>query len=102
MSIARGGHRLAIPLRREKMLYQSRITNATKRTTLVLVFLCICGTTILAAADNSNATTPGKAVANSEAMPSEQTAQQKPSPSPVASPSVTMSPTADSVSQSQQ
>jgi type IV pilus assembly protein PilQ len=84
------------------MLYQSRITNATKRTTLVLVFLCICGTNILAAADNSNAITNGKAVATSEARPGEQTAQQKPSPSPVASPSVTMSPTTDSMSQSQQ
>ena len=84
------------------MLYQSRIANATKRTTLVLVFLCICGTNILAAADNSNAITTGKAVATSEAKPGEQTAQQKPSPSPVASPSVTMSPTTDSMSQSQQ
>src|SRR5882762_622888 len=102
MSVARGGHRLAIPLRREKMLYQSRITNATKRTTLVLVFLCVCGTNILAAADNANAPTTGKVVATSEAKPGEQTAQQKPSPSPVASPSVTLSPTAESMSQSQQ
>ena len=84
------------------MLYQSRITNATKRTTLVLVFLCICGTNILAAADNSNPTITSKAVATSEGKPGEQTAQQKPSPAPIASPSATMSPTADSVSQSQQ
>jgi type IV pilus assembly protein PilQ len=84
------------------MLYQSRITNATKRTTLVLVFLCICGTNILAAADNPNPTITSKAVATSEVKPGEQTAQQKPSPAPIASPSATMSPTADSVSQSQQ
>ena len=25
------------------MVYQSRIKNATRRTTLVLVFLCLCG-----------------------------------------------------------
>jgi type IV pilus assembly protein PilQ len=84
------------------MLYQSRITNATKRTTLVLVFLCICGTNLLAAANNSNAIPTGKAAASSEAKPAEQTAQQKPSPSPGPSPSVAMSPAADSMSQSQQ
>src|SRR3989442_370087 len=84
------------------MLYQSRITNATKRTTLVLVFLCICGTNILAAADTSNAITTGKAVATLEAKPGEQTAQQKPSPLPTPSPRVTMSPATDSMSQSQQ
>ena len=84
------------------MLYQSRITNATKRTTLVLVFLCICGTNLLAAADNSNVIPTGKAAASSEAKPTEQTAQQKPSPSPAPSPGVAMSPAADSISQSQQ
>src|SRR5256885_611088 len=84
------------------MLYQSRITNATKRTTLVLVFLCICGPNILAAADNSNAITTGNAVATSEAKLGEQTAQQKPSPLPTPSPRVTMSPATDSMSQSQQ
>ena len=35
------------------MLYQSRITNATRRTTLVLVFLCLCGINAFAADDNS-------------------------------------------------
>src|SRR5438132_3268078 len=97
MSVARGGHRLAIPLRREKMFHQSRITNATKRTALVLVFLCICGTNILAAADNSTAITTVKAAAW-EAKSGDQTAQQKPSPSP----SVTMSPATDNMSQSHQ
>ena len=84
------------------MLYLSRITNATKRTTLVLVFLCICGTNILAATDNSNAITTGNAVATSEAEPGEQTAQQKPSPLPTPSPRAIMSPATDSMSQSQQ
>ena len=58
------------------MVYQSRIKNAPRRTTLVLVFLCICGTNILAAADNSKAMTTGNA-ASSEAKPGEQTAQQR-------------------------
>jgi len=83
------------------MVYKSRITNATRRTTLVLVFLCICGTDILAAADNSNAITTGNA-ASSEAKPGEQTAQQNPSPSPTPSPGVTMLPATDKMSQSQQ
>ena len=83
------------------MLYQSRITNATKRTALVLVFMCICGTHILAAADNSNAITASHAT-SSDQPPGELTAQQKPSPSPTASPSVTMSPATDTTSQSQQ
>ncbi|MDQ5844053.1 MAG: hypothetical protein M3539_02015, partial [Acidobacteriota bacterium] len=74
MSVARGGHRLAIPLRREKMLYQSRINNATKRTALVLVFMFVCGANSLAAANDTNTT---KSVA-----PADTAAQQKPSPSP--------------------
>jgi type IV pilus assembly protein PilQ len=83
------------------MLYQSRITNATRRTALVLVFMCICGTYILAAADNSNAITIGNAT-SSETKSGEITAQQKPSPSPTASPTAVMSPAPDTTSQNHQ
>jgi type IV pilus assembly protein PilQ len=79
------------------MLYQSRIRHTTKRTTLVLVFMCLCGTHILAAAHNSNVTTAGSSV-SSAAIPEEGMAQQKPSPSPATS-SVQA---ADKMSQSQQ
>jgi type IV pilus assembly protein PilQ len=79
------------------MVYQSRITNATKRTTLVLVFLCLCGANIFAA-DNSNAmTTP-----DSASVATEPVAQQNPSPSPAMAPSGPMSPATDKLSQSQQ
>ena len=37
------------------MVFQSRITNAIRRTTLVLVFMCLCGVNAFAAADNSQA-----------------------------------------------
>lgn len=83
------------------MLYQSRFTNATKRTTLVLVFMCIFATQILAAAKDSNAITMSK-VTNSEAKPVEMMPQQKPSPLPTASPAVVMSPATDNTPQSQQ
>jgi type IV pilus assembly protein PilQ len=83
------------------MLYQSRITNAAKRTTLVLVFLCICSTNIWAAVFNSNAITSGNS-ASSEAKIGEQTAVQNPSPSPTPLPNVTVSPATDKMSQSQQ
>ena len=82
------------------MVYQSRITNATKRTTLVLVFLCLCGVNIFAA-DNSNAmTTPDSAsvVVDTPAP----IAQQNPSPAPTMAPNAAMSPAADKTSQSQQ
>jgi len=82
------------------MVYQSRITNATKRTTLVLVFLCLCGVNIFAA-DNSNAmTTPDSAsVAVDTPAP---IAQQNPSPAPTMAPNAAMSPATDKTSQSQQ
>jgi type IV pilus assembly protein PilQ len=99
MSVARGGQRLLIPLRREKMVYQSRITNAI-RTTLVLVFMCLCGTNILAAADNSMAISTADLVISAVTL-EEPTAQQKPSPSPTVAPGA-MSPTAEKMSQSQQ
>jgi type IV pilus assembly protein PilQ len=82
------------------MLYQSRITNATKRTTLVLVFICICCTHILAATDYSEAIQTSSP--SSEVRSGEVAAQQKPSPSPTATPTVTIAPAADATSQSQQ
>lgn len=77
------------------MVYQSRITNAPQRTTLVLVFLCLFGISTFAAEDKVAIT--GDSVATTEP-----TAQQKPSPSPAAAPSVAMSPATDKMSQSQQ
>jgi len=72
------------------MVYQSRIKNATRRTTLVLVFLCLCGINAFASADNS---TPNTAI---------EPAAQQPSPTPSVAPSGTMSPATDKMSQSQQ
>ena len=83
------------------MVYQSRITNATKRTTLVLVFLCLCGINILAAADNSKAITNGDSTSPATTL-DQPAAQQKPSPSPTVVPSAAMSPATDKMSQSQQ
>jgi len=73
------------------MVNQSRIKNATRRTTLVLVFLCLCGIHTFASADNSMANTAG-----------EPAAQQQPSPTPSVAPSAAMSPATDKMSQSQQ
>ncbi len=83
------------------MLFQSRLRIAPKRTALVLVFMSLCSTHLLAAAGNSMAsgTVPPT---SSETQPGELAAQQKPSPTPAASPSVAMSPATDSSSQSHQ
>ena len=72
------------------MVNQSRIKNATRRTTLVLIFLSLCGINIFAAADST---------ANTATEPA---AQQRPSPSPSVAPSTAMSPATDKMSQSQQ
>jgi type IV pilus assembly protein PilQ len=80
------------------MVYQSRITNAMRRTTLVLVFLCLCGINIFAA-DNSEAILPGD---SSRVIATEPTAQQQSSPSPSVAPSAAMSPATDKTAQSQQ
>ena len=61
------------------MVYQSRIKNATRRTTLVLIFLSLCGINIFAAGDST---------ANTANEPA---AQQRPSPSPSVAPSTAMS-----------
>ncbi len=73
------------------MVYQSRIKNAARRTTLVLIFLSLCGINLFAAADNSTSKTA-----------TEPAAQQRPSPSPSVAPSAPMSPATDKMSQSQQ
>jgi type IV pilus assembly protein PilQ len=84
------------------MVYQSRITNATRRTTLVLVFLCLCGINIFAAADNSRTRPTGESTIMAAATLDEPAAQQQPSPSPTVAPSVGMPPATDKTSQSQQ
>ena len=84
------------------MVYQSRITKAMRRTTLVLVFLCLCGINILAAVDESKAITTGDSatvVANDPVAP---VAQQKPSPAPIVAPGAPMSPATDKMAQAQQ
>ena len=83
------------------MLYQSRITNATRRTTLVLAFLCLCGISSFAAPDNSKAIMNGSST-TSTAQPDEPVPAQKPSPSPAATPSAVITPATDKMSQSQQ
>ncbi|HLN97159.1 MAG TPA: type IV pilus secretin PilQ [Pyrinomonadaceae bacterium] len=78
------------------MVYQSRLTNATRRTTLVLVFLCLCGVNSFAASDS-------KVIATGDLTsvpPAEPAAQQK--PSPAATPAVGLAPASDKMSQSQQ
>jgi type IV pilus assembly protein PilQ len=85
------------------MLYQSRITNATRRTTLVLVFLCLSGINILAAGDNSKAVSTDNlapAASLKEAAAQQQQQQQQTS-SPVSS-STSTSPATDKTVQSQQ
>ena len=87
------------------MVYQSRITKAMRRTTLVLVFLCLCGINIFAAADDSKTITTGgstSVVANESNAPVAPAVQPQPSPAPSVAPSVPMSPATDKMSQSQQ
>ena len=83
------------------MVYQSRITNATRRTALVLVFLCLCGINILAANDDSRTAPTGDSTTMAATL-DQPAAQPQPSPSPTVTPSVGMPPTSDKTSQSQQ
>lgn len=76
------------------MVYQSRITNAMRRTTLVLVFLCLCGINAFAAEYSEATIAPD----SSGVTANEPIAQQQPSPTP----SVAMSPASDKTAQSQQ
>ena len=66
------------------MVYQSRITNATKRTALVLVFMCICSANIWAWPGDTDTT---KTEGTVEAIEP----QQQPSPTPVSAPSAAAS-----------
>lgn len=83
------------------MVYQSRITNATRRTTLVLVFLCLCGANAFAAADSSKEVATGNSTSVTNTS-SEPATQPQPSPSPTVAPSAAMSPATAPMSQSQQ
>ncbi len=85
------------------MVYQSRIMNATKRTTLVLVFLCLCGGNLLAADDNSRAATNDNppSVATTLTTPAVQQ-NPSPSPSPVIVPAPVVKPATEKESLSQQ
>jgi type IV pilus assembly protein PilQ len=80
------------------MPFQSRLRTALNRTTLVLMLTFVCGFQILAA-DNSNSR--GTAPAVGPETPAE-LAQQKPSPTPTAPPTVAMSAPTDNASQSHQ
>ena len=82
------------------MLFQSRLRTAIKRTALVLVFTFVCGSQIFAA-DNPNLRGTDRA-SSLENQPGELLTQQKPTPTPSASPSVAMSPATDNTSQSHQ
>jgi type IV pilus assembly protein PilQ len=81
------------------MVYQSRIKNATRGTTLVLIFLSLCGINTFAAPQNASANSAGNTTA---LVAKEPAAQQKASPSPNVAPSATISPATDKMSQSQQ
>ena len=64
------------------MVYQSRITDTTKRTALVLVFMCICSANIWASpGDTDTIKTEGAANSAVAAEP-----QQQPSPTPAPAP----------------
>jgi type IV pilus assembly protein PilQ len=80
------------------MVYQSRIINTTRRTTLVLVFLCLCGINTFAVVANSEVVTTGESTGVAVDPP----AQQKPSPSPTSAPSPAISPATGTMPQSQQ
>jgi type IV pilus assembly protein PilQ len=80
------------------MVYQSRITNAMRRTTLVLVFLCLCGINTFAAADNSKAITTGDSTTVAAPEPVAPAVQPEPSPTPAVAPSAAISPANDKMS----
>jgi type IV pilus assembly protein PilQ len=81
------------------MLYLPLIQKATKRATLVLVFICLCGVQSFAAGDAAAVPT-----ATSVDAPAtiETAAQQSPSPVPVAAPTTSVSPASNQAAQSQQ
>ena len=81
------------------MLYLPSIQKATKRTTLVLVFMCLCGVQSFAAGDVAAVPT---ATSVDAAATIETAAQQTPSPVPVAAPTTSISPASNQATQSQQ
>jgi type IV pilus assembly protein PilQ len=82
------------------MLYLPLIQKVTKRTTLVLVFICLCGAHGFAAGDA--AAVPTTNSVDATATIDETAAQQKPSPTPDMAPNPSTSPTSNQASQSQQ
>jgi type IV pilus assembly protein PilQ len=96
-SVACGGYRSAIP-EEGKMLYLPLIQKATKRTTLVLVFVCLCGAQSFAAGDAAAVpiTTSVDASATLEVAPA---AEQIPSPVPAPT---NVAPASNQATQSQQ
>ncbi|HZE62481.1 MAG TPA: type IV pilus secretin PilQ [Pyrinomonadaceae bacterium] len=82
------------------MLYLPLIQKASKRTTLVLVFICLCSVQYFAAGDA--AAVPTATSIDATATIDETAAQQKPSPSPVVAPSTSISPASNQATQSQQ
>lgn len=81
------------------MLYLPSIQKATKRTTLVLVFMCLCGVQSFAAGDVAAVPTATSVAATATI---ETAAQQTPSPVPVAAPTTSISPASNQATQSQQ
>jgi len=82
------------------MLYLPLIQKATKRTTLVLVFICLCSVQNFAAGDA--AAVPTAPSIDAIATMDENAAQQQPSPAPVTTPSTSISPASNQATQSQQ
>src|SRR6266446_3454942 len=82
------------------MLYLPLIQKATKRTTLVLVFICLCSAQYFAAGDA--AAVPTATSIDATAPIDETAAQQNPSPAPVVAPSPGISPASNQATQSQQ
>src|ERR1041385_4359583 len=66
------------------MVHQSRLKTATKRTTLVLVFLCLCGANIFAASETAETAVTAVAAVPAAAPVADGAVQQKPSPTPAA------------------
>src|SRR6476659_5973437 len=80
------------------MLYLPLLQKATKRATLVLVFICLCGVQSFAAGDATvePTVTSLDAPATTEVTPAQQT------PSPVPAPTANISPASNQMTQSQQ
>jgi type IV pilus assembly protein PilQ len=82
------------------MLYLPLIQKAITRTTLVLVFICLCSVQSFAAGDA--AAVPTAISSDVTAMLDETAAHQTPSPAPVMSPSTPSSPASNQATQSEQ